>query len=104
MTRGELFGGGKVREVWVDGNRYEAAKDETSPAGKWSLDWGHGAHAFEIATGTDTTVTLVVGADTLKARDVRLDDKRVRFTFQQGGRCARGLRPARGERRAHRHR
>jgi imidazolonepropionase-like amidohydrolase len=85
VTRGELFGGGSVREVWIDGNRYETAKDETKPAGKWSLDWGHGAHPFEIATGSDTTVTLVLGADTLKARDVRIDERRARFTFQPDG-------------------
>jgi imidazolonepropionase-like amidohydrolase len=83
VTRGDLFAG-KVREVWVDGDRYEAGKDETALAGKWSINWGAGPHAFEIAADKDTTVTLVVGADTLKARDVRLVGSRARFTFQHG--------------------
>jgi imidazolonepropionase-like amidohydrolase len=84
VTRGALFAGGKVREVWIDGNRYETGKDETKLAGKWSIDWGHGPHAFEIAVGADTTARLIVGADTVRARDVRLEDARIRFTMQHG--------------------
>ena len=88
VTRGALFGGGKVREVWVDGNRYETARDEAAPAGKWTLDWGHGPHAFEIATEKDTTATLVVGADTVRARDVRLSGTHARFVMQRAGEAA----------------
>jgi imidazolonepropionase-like amidohydrolase len=83
VTRGALFHGGKVREVWVDGDRYEAAKDETTAKGGWQIDWGHGPHALEVKADRDTVVTLTVGADTLKAVDVRLEDRRVRFTMRQ---------------------
>jgi imidazolonepropionase-like amidohydrolase len=83
VTRGTLFRGGKVRDVWVDGDRYEAGKDETVAKGSWHIDWGHGPHALEVKADKDTTVTLVVGTDTLAAREVRLEDKRVRFTMQQ---------------------
>jgi imidazolonepropionase-like amidohydrolase len=82
VTRGALFDGGKVREVWVDGNRYEVAKDETALAGKWALDWGHGPHPFEIATEKDTTITLIAGPDTVKARDIRIKGQRAQFTMQ----------------------
>jgi imidazolonepropionase-like amidohydrolase len=85
VTRGPLFGeASKVREVWVDGARYEAAKDETTPKGEWKIDWGHGPHALTVNADKDTTVKLVVGADTIKASNVRLDADRVRFTMQRG--------------------
>jgi imidazolonepropionase-like amidohydrolase len=37
-----------------------------------------------VATEPETTAKLVVGADTLKARDVRLDGQRLKFTLQRG--------------------
>jgi imidazolonepropionase-like amidohydrolase len=86
VMRGDLFGEKSVvREVWAGGERYEVAKDETSPGGKWSIGWGHASHALEVKMDSDTTATLVVGADTLKATAVRVDDKRVRFTVKRGG-------------------
>jgi imidazolonepropionase-like amidohydrolase len=85
VTRGPLFSEtSKVREVWVDGARYETAKDETTPKGDWKIDWGHGPHALSINVDKDTTVKLVVGADTIKATGVRLDAERIRFTMQRG--------------------
>src|SRR5206468_2730510 len=85
VTRGPLFNeASKVREVWVDGARYEVTKDETSPKGDWNIDWGHGPHALSVKTDADTSVKLVVGSDTLKARDVRLDGARLLFTLQRG--------------------
>jgi imidazolonepropionase-like amidohydrolase len=85
ITRGPLFSEtSKVREVWVDGARYEAAKDETTPKGDWSIDWGHGPHALSVSADKDTTVKLVVGADTIKASGVRLEGERIRFTMQRG--------------------
>jgi imidazolonepropionase-like amidohydrolase len=85
VTRGPLFGeNSKVREVWVDGARYEAAKDETTPKGDWKIDWGHGPHALSVSADKDTTVKLVVGADTIKATGVRLEGERIRFTMQRG--------------------
>ncbi len=83
VTRGPLFHGGTVREVWIDGERYETAKDPTTPAGSWTVDWGHGGHALEVKAGRDTTVTLVVGGDSLRAEDVRLDGARLRFTMRR---------------------
>lgn len=83
VTRGALFAeGSKVREVWVDGDRYEVAKDETSPKGEWRL--GEGA-ALGTLNVQDTSVTWVVSGDSLKATDVTLEDKRVRFTLARGG-------------------
>ena len=85
VTRGPLFDDkSQVREVWVDGNRYEVAKDETTPKGRWSVDWGHGPHALQVSVDRDTTVKLVVQSDTLRARNVRLDGNRITFTLQQG--------------------
>jgi imidazolonepropionase-like amidohydrolase len=85
VTRGPLFGeSSKVREVWVDGARYEASKDETTPKGDWKIDWGHGPHALSVTADKDTTVKLVVGADTIQATGVRLEGERIRFTMQRG--------------------
>ncbi len=89
VTRGELFSEqGAVREVWVDGNRYEVAKDETTPKGEWSVDWGAGPHVLIVAADKDTTVKLVLGADTLRATNVALDGKRARFTLTAPGKAA----------------
>ena len=86
VTRGPLFDDqSKVREVWVDGIRYETVKDETSPKGDWTIRWGSSSHVLSVNADKDTTVSLVVGSDTLRARDVRLEDRRVRFTIQRGG-------------------
>jgi imidazolonepropionase-like amidohydrolase len=85
VTRGPLFSEtSKVREVWVDGARYETAKDETTPKGDWKIDWGHGPHALTVSADKDTTVKLVVGADTIRATGVRLEGERIRFTMQRG--------------------
>jgi len=85
VTRGALFSEqGKVREIWVDGNRYEAARDETTPKGEWKIDWGHGQASLVVSADKDTTVKVVVGADTIGATAVRLDEHRLRFTAQQG--------------------
>lgn len=86
ITRGELFAeGSKVREVWVDGDRYEVAKDETSPKGEWRLGDGASAGTFIVQTDKDTTVTLVAGGDSLKASAVRLEERRLRFMITRGG-------------------
>jgi imidazolonepropionase-like amidohydrolase len=89
VTRGPLFGeSSKVREVWVDGARYEAAKDETTPKGDWKIDWGKGPHALTVNADKDTSVKLVVGSDTVKATNVRLEGERIRFTMQRGSEAA----------------
>jgi len=86
VTHGDLFSeSSKVREVWVDGNRYEAVeRDERGMKGTWSIAWGHGRHALTVSADKDTSVKLVVAADTLKATGVDLAGDRVRFTVQRG--------------------
>ncbi len=84
VTRGELFSEkGKVAEVWVDGDRYEVSEG-ASAKGNWSLDWDHARHALMVDVDKDTTVRLVVGADTLRAGAVRFEGARVVFTVQRG--------------------
>lgn len=80
VTRGALFSeSGKVREVWVDGDRFEVAKDESSAKGEWTLQGLAGAATLKVAADKDTTATLVMGADTSKATGVRLEGRRIRF-------------------------
>jgi len=85
VTRGALFAeGSKVREVWVDGDRYEVARDETSPKGEWQLGGGASVGTLSVRADRDTTVTLAAIGDSLKATNVRLEDKRIRFTLSRG--------------------
>jgi imidazolonepropionase-like amidohydrolase len=86
VTHGDLFSeSGKVREVWVDGNRYDAfERDDKGMKGMWSIGWGHAAHALIVSADKDTSVKLVVGADTLKATGVDLSGDRARFTVRRG--------------------
>ena len=85
VTRGNLFSeNGKVREVWVDGNRYETTKDDAGPKGTWSVRWGGGRHTLLVAMDKDTTARLVLDADTLAASSVRVDGTRIRFTMRRG--------------------
>jgi len=86
VTRGALFAeGSKVREVWVDGDRYEIAKDETSPKGEWRLGNGASVATLNVSADAETTVTIVASGDSLKATGVKLEDKRLRFTLARGG-------------------
>jgi imidazolonepropionase-like amidohydrolase len=88
VLRGTLFAGGKMREVWIDGERYETAKDDASPKGEWRLGSGASVGMLSIAMDKDTTVKMVANGDTLKATNVRLDDRRIRFTIAKGSRTA----------------
>ena len=88
IVRGTLFAGGKLREVWIDGERYETAKDDASPKGEWRLGSGASIGMLTIAVDKDTTVSMVANGDTMKAVGVRLDDRRIRFTIAHGGRTA----------------
>ncbi len=86
VTRGELFSeSGRVREVWVDGARYETGKDDNPLKGNWAIDWGHGHGTLLVAMDKDTTVRLVLGTDTLTAVRVQVEDARLRFTMEQAG-------------------
>jgi imidazolonepropionase-like amidohydrolase len=85
VTRGDLFSDeGRVREVWVDGRRYEITHDDATPVGSWRLGWGGQAPSHPLTVGADSTATLVVGRDTLRATDVHLESANVRFTVQRG--------------------
>ncbi len=86
VTRGALFAeGSKVREVWVDGARYEVAKDETTPKGEWTMSAGGASpRTLKVAVDAETTVSMVMGADTVRGRDVRLEGTRIRFTLGDG--------------------
>jgi len=86
VTRGDLFSdAGAVREVWIDGARLEVAASDGAK-GTWAVRWSGGkdAHTMIVATEPDTTVKLVVGADTLAATSVRLDAGRLAFTVRRG--------------------
>ena len=81
VTRGGLFSdSGTVRDVWVDGRRYEVAKDDTKPTGKWVVRGGGVTDTLLVSADKDTTVRVIAGRDTLEGSAVRLDDQRLRFT------------------------
>ena len=85
VTRGDLFSDkGQVREVWACGERYEVAKDEAAPKGKWMISWGPKAHTMDVKTEPDTSVSLIIPPDTLKSVRARIDDARLRFTMKRG--------------------
>jgi imidazolonepropionase-like amidohydrolase len=85
VTRGDLFAeGSKVRDVWVDGTRYEIGKDEVTPKGDWALTVGGRTGTLSVKTDKDTSATFIAGTDTLKATNVRLDEKRLRFMVTLG--------------------
>jgi len=85
LVRGSLFSdSGTVREVWVDGNRYETAKDATTPKGEWQLEWGSGRATLIVVADKDTSAKLVAGADTVAATGVRLEERRLRFSVRRG--------------------
>lgn len=84
VVRGELFSDeGEVRNVWVDGDRYDVPKDDPL-AGKWSLAWGRAGHTLIVTAGKDTSIKLVVSPDTLVAREVRVEARRLRFAVARG--------------------
>ena len=86
VTRGELFSdNGAVRQVWVDGEPYDVAKDEGGWKGKWTLRMQEHLIPFTVALDKDTTVKVIVEKDTLSAHDVRLDDKRLHFMVDHHG-------------------
>ncbi len=85
VTTGDLFArGSDVREVWVDGNRYEVQPPAESFAGRWKIQWGMDAGTLVVEAGRDTTVKVIAGADTLEAKRVALSDRRLRFETGAG--------------------
>jgi imidazolonepropionase-like amidohydrolase len=84
VTRGDLFSDqGKVVEVWVDGDHYATAGEETLK-GKWQLRWGSTSVSLVVEADKDTTVKVVVGADTLSATEVRYQGDRLSFQVRRG--------------------
>uniref|UniRef100_A0A832I6M8 Amidohydrolase n=1 Tax=Eiseniibacteriota bacterium TaxID=2212470 RepID=A0A832I6M8_UNCEI len=84
VTRGELFSeDGEVREVWVDGVRHEAGRDEGAFAGTWDLRGSGAALGLAVATEPDTVVRFWTAdhPDTQRAREVRLAGDRLAFTL-----------------------
>jgi len=90
VTRGNLFDEtSKVVAVWVDGMRHDATSPEaTTPKGNWELAWGHDRARLLVTLDPDTTVKLVVNADTLKAGSPELEGNRLRFDARIGGTSA----------------
>ena len=86
VTRGELFSEqGKVGEVWVDGDRYDVMGSAGASAkATWDVSWDRARHTLIVEADKDTTVRLIVGADTLKATRVRYEGARIAFTVQRG--------------------
>ena len=90
VTTGDLFAkGSDVREVWIDGDRYELQPPADGFAGRWSLHWGRSSATLIVEAGRDTTVKLIVGADTLAARDVTLAERHLTFVAGTGDAAAR---------------
>jgi len=89
ITTGDLFDDGSdVREVWVDGNRYEVQAPAERIAGRWRLNWGSTSATLVVSAERDTSVKLIAGADTLKGRDVTLSDRTLSFITGEGAAAA----------------
>jgi imidazolonepropionase-like amidohydrolase len=84
VVRGDLFSRGKLREVWVDGNRYESS-GENSPRGSWSFMWGGARRDLAVRVDRDTVVKLVTGRDTLTATGVELEGSAISFNVKPAG-------------------
>jgi len=71
--------------VWVDGDRYDVADAAgAAPKGNWTLTWSGARTTLLVSADNDTTAKLIVGADTLKAKSVKIDGPRLTFTVQRG--------------------
>jgi imidazolonepropionase-like amidohydrolase len=83
VTRGELFSeGGEIREVWIDGERHEAGKDEGGFDGVWDLTaLGAAKLGMSVSTEGDTVVRVWTAEvpDTVRAAGVRLERNRLWF-------------------------
>ncbi|TMQ67861.1 MAG: amidohydrolase, partial [Candidatus Eisenbacteria bacterium] len=84
VVRGDLFSEkSKVRDVWVDGDRYEVTKDDGGVAGRWQIEnLGPKAPRLDtllVAVDKDTTVKRVSARDTVVATSVHVDGQSLRF-------------------------
>jgi imidazolonepropionase-like amidohydrolase len=81
VTRGELFSEkSKVRDVWVDGNRYEVSKPDADLKGRWQLGLAGRLDTLVVSMEKDTTVRMVIEGDTVAARRVTVDGPRLTFS------------------------
>jgi imidazolonepropionase-like amidohydrolase len=91
VTRGDLFAPkSRVREVWVEGQRFEVLeKDEPRAKGRFELAWSGTKGTLVIAQEKEPTAKVSVGGETLDATDVRLDGPHASFTLARGGQTER---------------
>jgi imidazolonepropionase-like amidohydrolase len=87
LTRGDLFAPkSRVREVWVEGQRFEVLeKDEPGAKGRFELAWSGTKGTLTLAPDKEPTAKVAVGGETIHATDVRLDGPRASFTLTRGG-------------------
>jgi imidazolonepropionase-like amidohydrolase len=87
VTRGDLFGDQtRVREVWVDGNRYETGKPDEAIKGVWTLSGDGARRTLIVSTEKDTSIRVVMAGDTVAATQVSLDQGRLKFALPRGER------------------
>jgi imidazolonepropionase-like amidohydrolase len=92
VTRGDLFAPkSRVREVWVEGRRFEVVeKDEPGAKGRFELAWGGTKGTLTLAQEKGApTASVLVAAETLAATDVRIDGPRASFTLTRAGQAER---------------
>jgi imidazolonepropionase-like amidohydrolase len=87
VTRGELFAlKSRVREVWVDGERFEiVGKDEPGAKGRFEVAWGATRGTLTLAQDKEPTAKVLLGAATAEATEVRIDGTHASFTLTRGG-------------------
>jgi imidazolonepropionase-like amidohydrolase len=87
VTRGDLFAPkSRVREVWVEGQRFEVVeKDEPGARGRFELSWGESKGTVTVAQDKEPTARVTVAGETIAATDVHLDGPRATFTVIRGG-------------------
>ncbi len=91
VTRGDLFAPkSRVREVWVDGQRFDVVeKDEPGARGRFELAWSGTRGTLTLSQDKEPVAKVSIGGETMTATDVRLDGPRASFTLTRGGQVER---------------
>ncbi len=92
VTRGDLFASkSRLREVWVDGQRFEVVeKDEPGARGRFAAAWGGSKGTLTLAQEkASPTASVTIGTETFTATDVRIDGPRAGFTLTRAGQAER---------------
>jgi imidazolonepropionase-like amidohydrolase len=91
VVRGDLFAPkSRVREVWVDGRRFEVVeKDGPGTKGRFELAWSGTTATLVLAQDKEPTAEVTVGGETVNATDVRLVGPHASFTLTRGGQAER---------------